>query len=195
MIFKESDSGNYRVWLSQDEVGLLLETPGDQIHRLAYEVGVRCGLRSVEITRVAPEDLSDTAAGDMLRVESAKTDNDEVRQTPVPAQLATRIRTISQHRDEPEEEPLIDASTRTLRRWITRTTDAIAAKTGDDMWSEVTMHDLRRTWASSLNSADVDAMVVCDWGGWDDIDTFLDHYRATAQPEAQLRQREKVDWL
>jgi len=195
MIFKESDSGNYRVWLSQDEVDLLLETPGDQIHRLAYEIGVRCGLRSVEITRVAPEDLNDTAAGDMLRVESAKSDNDEVRQTPVPAQLATRIRTIAQHRDDPEEEPLIDASTRTLRRWITRTTDAIAAETGDEMWSEVTMHDLRRTWASSLNSADVDAMVVCDWGGWNDIDTFLDHYRATAQPEAQLRQREKVDWL
>ena len=195
MIFEKSDSGNYRVWLAQDEVGTLLTTPDDQIHRLAFEIGVRCGLRSVEITRVCPEHLNDTAAGDMLRVESAKSQNDEVRQTPVPAQLATRIRTISQHRDESEEEPLITASTRTLRRWIDATTDAIAAETGDGMWSEVSMHDLRRTWASSLNSADVDAMVVCDWGGWNDLDTFLDHYRATAQPEAQLRQREKVDWL
>jgi hypothetical protein len=38
-------------------------------------------------------------------------------------------------------------------------------------------------------------MVVCDWGGWNDLDTFLDHYRGTNSPEAQRREREKVDWL
>ena len=42
---------------------------------------------------------------------------------------------------------------------------------------------------------DVDAMVVCDWGGWNDLDTFLDHYRGTNSPEAQRRERDKVDWL
>jgi len=183
------------VWLDQNEVGLLLNEPDDQIRRLAYEIGVRCGLRSVEITRVCPEHLHDTIAGDMLRVRSAKSNNDEIRQTPVPSQLATRIRTIDQHRPEDSDEPLISASTRTLRRWIDQTTESIAEQTDDEMWLEVTMHDLRRTWASSLNSADVEAMVVCDWGGWNDLDTFLDHYRATAQPEEQLKQRQKVDWL
>ncbi len=195
MIFEKSDAGNYRVWLDQNEVGLLLNEPDDQIRRLAYEIGVRCGLRSVEITRVCPEHLHDTIAGDMLRVRSAKSNNDEIRQTPVPSQLATRIRTIDQHRPEDSDEPLISASTRTLRRWIDQTTESIAEQTDDEMWLEVTMHDLRRTWASSLNSADVEAMVVCDWGGWNDLDTFLDHYRATAQPEEQLKQRQKVDWL
>ncbi len=195
MIFEKSDAGNYRVWLDQNEVKLLLNEPDDQIRRLAYEIGVRCGLRSVEITRVCPEHLHDTIAGDMLRVRSAKSNNDEVRQTPVPSQLATRIRTIDQHRPEDSDEPLISASTRTLRRWMAQTTEAIAGQEDDEMWLEVTMHDLRRTWASSLNSADVEAMVVCDWGGWNDLDTFLDHYRATAQPEEQLKQRQKVDWL
>lgn len=38
-------------------------------------------------------------------------------------------------------------------------------------------------------------MVVCDWGGWDDLDAFLDHYRGTSTPEVQKREREKVDWL
>lgn len=195
MIFEKSDAGNYRVWLDQNEVGLLLNEPDDQIRRLAYEIGVRCGLRSIEITRVCPDHLHDTIAGDMLRVRSAKSNNDEVRQTPVPSQLATRIRTIDQHRPEDSDEPLISASTRTLRRWMAQTTEAIAGQEDDEMWLEVTMHDLRRTWASSLNSADVEAMVVCDWGGWSDLDTFLDHYRATAQPEEQLKQRQKVDWL
>lgn len=195
MIFEKSDAGNYRVWLDQNEVELLLNEPDDQIRRLAYEIGVRCGLRSIEITRVCPEHLHDTIAGDMLRVRSAKSNNDEVRQTPVPSQLATRIRTIDQHRPEDSDEPLISASTRTLRRWMAQTTEAIAGQEDDEMWLEVTMHDLRRTWASSLNSADVEAMVVCDWGGWNDLDTFLQHYRATAQPEEQLKQRQKVDWL
>jgi integrase len=73
-------------------------------------------------------------------------------------------------------------------------TDALQEDTDDPGWQYVGMHDLRRTWATSLRSADVDAMVVCDWGGWDDLDTFLDHYRGThARP--QLREREKVEWL
>jgi hypothetical protein len=38
-------------------------------------------------------------------------------------------------------------------------------------------------------------MVICDWGGWNDLDTFLDHYRRTHTPEAQRRERQKVDWL
>jgi len=57
------------------------------------------------------------------------------------------------------------------------------------------LRDLRRTWATQLRSADVDAMVVCDWGDWNDLDTFLDHYRGTHTPEAQRRKRGKVDWL
>jgi len=35
-------------------------------------------------------------------------------------------------------------------------------------------------------------MVVCDWGGWNDLDTFLDHYRGTHTSEAQRRERQKV---
>jgi integrase len=57
------------------------------------------------------------------------------------------------------------------------------------------MHDLRRTWATRLNSAEVEATLVMDWGGWEDIETFLEHYRGTHAPEAQRREREKVDWL
>jgi hypothetical protein len=42
---------------------------------------------------------------------------------------------------------------------------------------------------------DVDAMVVCDWGGWEDLETVLDHHRETHSPEAQKRERGKVEWL
>jgi len=43
--------------------------------------------------------------------------------------------------------------------------------------------------------ADIDAMVVCDWGGWNNLKTFLGHYRGTHAPEGQRRKRQKVKWL
>ena len=39
-------------------------------------------------------------------------------------------------------------------------------------------------------------MGVCDRGGWQDLDTFLDHYRGTRSPEAQHREspdRQELD--
>ena len=48
---------------------------------------------------------------------------------------------------------------------------------------------------TSLKGAEVDAMLVCDWDGWSDLETFLDRYRGKFSPEAQRKQRIKVDWL
>ncbi|GAA0200978.1 hypothetical protein GCM10009000_013900 [Halobacterium noricense] len=130
----------------------------------------------------------------MLRVwKSAKTNH--YRETPIPPTLATTIRTVGDVRNAPADEPVVGVSTRTLRRWMARATDDLLDVTDEPGWEFVGFHDLRRTWATSLRSADVDAMVVCDWGGWDDLDTFLDHYRGTHSPEAQRREREKVSWL
>ena len=195
MFFTEYDERDgYQVWLDQDEVETLLAATDDSQHRLALELGARCGLRSDEIVRVAPADVVRTEAGPMLRVESAK--GGGLRQTPLPEQLATRLETIADVRAEPDAtEPALDVTTRTLRRWADRYSQLLADETGEEMWRYLGMHDLRRTWATQLKGDDVDAMVVCDWGGWSDLETFLDHYRGKFSPEAQRRQREKVAWL
>jgi integrase len=194
MFFEKHDKrDDYKMWLSQDEIEQLLGASSDSHHRIAFELGARCGLRTEEIVSVAPAHVNDTEAGDMLRVDSAK--NDDIRQVPIPPQLATRLRTIDDVRSEPSDEPIIQSSKRTLRRWIKGTVEELAEKTDEDMWQYVTMHDLRRTWATSLKGEDVDAMMVCDWGGWSDLETFLDHYRGKFSPEAQRKQREKVEWL
>ncbi|GGK63456.1 tyrosine-type recombinase/integrase [Haloarcula sebkhae] len=188
------DQDGMKAWLSEQEVQQLLDQFDDTEKRIAVSLAVRCGLRSAEVLDIAPEHVVDTDAGTMLRVwQSAKTG--EYRETPIPPNLATTIRTVGDVREEPTDAPLVDSTTRTLRRWMDRATSDLLEETGDDGWQFVGMHDLRRTWATSLRSADVDAMVVCDWGGWDDLQTFLDHYRGTHTPEAQLREREKVDWL
>jgi integrase len=188
-----NDDGK-KVWLSEREVQQLLDVLDDTIQEVAVKLGARCGLRTHEIVGVAPQHVAETDAGTILRVwKSAKTDH--YRETPIPPAFATTIQTIDGVRDEPSDAPLVDISKRTLRRWMDSATAELEAETDEPGWAFVGFHDLRRTWATQLRSADVDAMVVCDWGGWDDLDTFLDHYRGTHTPEAQLREREKVDWL
>jgi len=189
-----SDQEGMKVWLSDREVQQLLDHYDDTEKRIAIALGARCGLRSDEVVRVAPDHVADTDAGTMLRVwRSAKTD--KYRETPIPPNLATTIRTVGDVRDAPTDAPVVDVSTRTLRRWTNSAADELREATDDPGWEYLGFHDLRRTWATSLRSEDVDAMVVCDWGGWDDLQTFLDHYRGTHSPEAQLREREKVGWL
>jgi hypothetical protein len=65
----------------------------------------------------------------------------------------------------------------------------------DTGWTYLTFHDLRRTWVTTLASAGVDPLLVCDWVGWEDWETLFDHYRGTFSSQAQERERQKVDWL
>ena len=153
----------------------------------------RCWLRSEETVRVSPADVVETDAGMMLRVQGAK--GGGYRETPIPPNLATRMQTAGDMRSESVDAPLVDVSKRTIRRWVEKARDGLAETTGKEYWRHLGYHDLRRTWATSLRSADVDAIVVLDWGGWSDLESFLDHYRGTHSPEAQKRERGKVDWL
>jgi integrase len=190
-----SDQSGMKVWLSTDEIDQLLATDALEAaeRQLGASLGVRCGLRSEEVCTVAPKDVVETPAGSMLRVWEGK--GDRYRETPIPGLLAERVRTINEYRDADDDEPLVDRSTRTLRRWVAAAREELDAQMSDEGWQYLGFHDLRRTWATQLRGADVDAMVVCDWGGWNDLETFLDHYRGTSTPEAQRREREKVDWL
>jgi len=190
-----ADQDGMKVWLSTDEIGEFLAADALESaeRQLAAALGVRCGLRSDEVLDVTPEHVVQSDVGPMLRVWEGK--GDKYRETPIPGLLAERVRTINQYRDEGSDAPLVDRSTRTLRRWVEQARGELANATGDDGWQYLGFHDLRRTWATQLRGADVDAMVVCDWGGWNDLEMFLDHYRGTSTPEAQRRERSKVDWL
>ena len=193
MNLREHDQrDDMKVWLSQGEVEALLDATDDTTERIALALGARCGLRSHEVLDAAPEHVVDTDAGTMLRVHHGK--GDKYRETPVPRDLATTIRTVDDVRPEPSSHSLVDiTSTRSLRRWVRRAAGAV--DDDDPGWAHLTFHDLRRTWATALASADVDPLLVCDWGGWNDLETFLEHYRGTFSPEAQQRERGKVDWL
>ncbi|RLM53728.1 site-specific integrase [Halobellus sp. Atlit-31R] len=189
----EDDDGK-KVWLSQDEVDQLLDAAPDTEKRVAFALGARCGLRSFEVLDVAPQDVVDTEAGHMLRVWHGK--GDKFRETPMPSDLATTIRTIGDFRDDSVDVPVIETDhTRTLRRWLESAREQLVNETGDAGWQFLSTHDLRRTWATALANKEVDPLLVLEWGGWDDLETFLDHYKGTYSPAAQRRARDKVDWL
>ncbi|MFB6270602.1 MAG: tyrosine-type recombinase/integrase [Halobacterium sp.] len=191
---EHDEQDGMKVWLSAGEVDELLDAAKNTEHRIALALGARCGLRSHEVLDVAPEDVVDTDAGTMLRVHHGK--GDKYRETPMPRDLATTIQTVADVRQEGESVPLVSTTeTRTLRRWLKRTAGELAEQTGDDSWRHLSFHDLRRTWATNLRNADVDPLMACDWGGWNDLETFLDHYQGRFSPDAHRREREKVDWL
>jgi len=179
-----------KVWLSDEELVTLLDAASDVRHEIAIGLMARSGLRSHEVLDVKPRDVVDTGAGTMLRVWHGK--GDKYRETPLPNDLAGMIRMIEDTQG-PDADVIEITTTRGLRKWVRKAADA--ADDEDRGWRYLSAHDLRRSWATQLRSKDVDPMVVMDWGGWNDLDTFLDHYRGTSTPEAQRREREKVDWL
>ncbi|RQH00425.1 tyrosine-type recombinase/integrase [Natrarchaeobius oligotrophus] len=85
-------------------------------------------------------------------------------------------------------------TTRSLRRWLDAAATELAETTDDESWCYLRFHDLRRTWTTALAAADVDPLLVVDWDGWNDVETFLEHYRGTYSTEAQQRERETVAW-
>ena len=195
MNLREHDNkDSKKVWLSTSEVDELLDAAKNTEHLIALGLGARCGLRSHEVLDVAPKHVVETDAGRMLRVHHGK--GDKYRETPMPRDLATTIQTVADVREADDSTPLVATNqTRTLRRWVKRAAEQLVEETNDDAWREVSFHDLRRTWATNLRNADVDPMIACDWGGWNDLETFLDHYQGRFSPDAQKREREKVSWL
>lgn len=190
----DHDDRGKKVWLSIEETDQLLDEPDEIEQTIAFELGVRCGLRSREILNVVPDDVIDTDAGEMLKVPDGK--GNKYRETPLPSTLKRQIQTVAEMRDEDRSEPIVSVTTtQSLRYWIQDSRETLSEATGDERWQYVSMHDLRRTWATQIAENDVDPLIVCQWGGWSDLETFLDHYRGSYSPEAQLRERDKVGWL
>lgn len=196
MNLREHDSDTYgmKVWLSQSEVDALIDTAEDTEERIAFSLGARCGLRSHEWLDVTPRHVVETDAGTMLRVVSGK--GDKYRETPIPTETATMIRAAADYGGGSMDDPVLSVSTtRSLQRWIEGAREQLHDETGDPGWLEVTTHDLRRTWATALSDSDVDPLMALDWGGWEDLETFLNHYKGAYSPAARKREREKVEWL
>jgi len=188
------DQDGRRVWLSRDEVDALLEVVDDPLRKVAFRLAAECGLRTHEIVAVTPSHVVDGGkGGQMLVVPEGK--SEKYREAPIPGSLADLVDAAASFGGVGAGEVLVDRSTRALGNWVEAARGELVGETGEDRWRYLTFHDLRRTWAGQLANADVDETIALRWGGWNDLDTFLNHYRGEATEKAQAREREKVEWL
>lgn len=177
-----------RVWLSQDEIDLLVSKVNTPVKEVALTLGARSGLRREEITRVTPTDFQHAPQG-FLRVWSDYAKRDKYRETPVPTGLSSMIRGMG---GEPDE-PVVDVHPSTVNRWVKRAAQACQAQTNDPGWQYLSSHDLRRTWGGHLLwNCGVLPFVVMSFGGWEDWETFKESYMGEMSPEAAERERAKI---
>jgi len=188
------DQDGRRVWLSREEVDALLEVVDDPLWKVAFRLAADVASGLTRLLGVTPDNVVDGGeAGQMLDVPEGK--GEKYREAPIPDSLADLVDAAASFGGVNGDEVLVERSTRALRNWVETAREELASTTGEDRWEYLTFHDLRRTWAGQLANADVDQTVALRWGGWNDLDTFLNHYRGEATEKAQAMERGKVEWL
>ncbi|WP_435099274.1 tyrosine-type recombinase/integrase [Halorubrum sp. N11] len=186
-----------RVWLSQsdenDEVAALIDEAKSPEQEIAFRLGVQAGLRREEIASVTTNDFTHAPDG-FVRVWNDYAKRGKYRETPIPEQLASSVRTLSYDRDP--DEPVVGVEPNSIYRWVKRAGERRYAVTGDEGWTSLDVHDLRRTWAGHLLwDCGLLPAVVMSFGGWEDWETFRDHYLGEMSPAAAEREREKISFI
>lgn len=169
----------YRCWLSTEEQELLLDHIKETPHRQLAIRGMLHGLRSDELRWVRTAQLRELEAEQeayKLAVRDGKTG---YREVPVSRDMASQMRMLRNATSTRKNRPIIEASKRSIRRWMANAGEELAEQTGNEDWHEVSPHDLRRTWATSTYYS-LDSHYAVDtlmrWGGWSDRETFTNHY-------------------
>jgi len=181
-----TDKGYVQVWLRESDKQQLLEYyDDDPIKQVAIRLMLQGGLRSEEIPRVTANDLHPADDGDFTRLEIREAKAGE-RETVIPESLAQQIRTVSNIQDGGA---VVDVTPRTIRNWVYTAADDLKEKTGEPNWAPVSPHDLRRSWATGLIQQGVPESNVMNWGGWENYETFREHYfeESDEQIERQLQ--------
>ena len=190
-----------RAWLSEQEIQLLLDHV-DTNHveaDIALQLMARAGLRRQEVVGdqdthgVRFTDIVETDTGHVVRVWEGK--GDKYREPPAPRGLPTQASTYRQATGRDPDETIVQASASTLYDYVQRARGRCWEETRDEGWQFVGPHDLRRSWGVRLLEAGVLPSVVMEWGGWNDWDTFRNHYLAEFSPEALRRERGKVEFV
>jgi integrase len=175
------DKNGVRVWLARSESEQLLEAVEDAPReRIAFQLGLH-GLRSDEIVNVTPDHFRDLVDGDgsVLLVPDGKTG---MRELPVSDDLVERVSYLSSAARLNQTDPIVDVSTRSVRRWIERERDDLAEELGEPV-RELGLHDLRRTWATStyyelaVEGVPIAEQLVMSWGGWSQTQTGRETFR------------------
>jgi len=182
-----------RVWLTSDEIELLIDEAQSAHQRIAFTLGGRAGLRRSEIVSVTPNDFTHGPDG-FVRVWGDYAKRDKYREAPIPSDFQAFVEGVTDA--QAPDSPVLDVSGTTVYRWVQRAAERLQAQTNDSGWSYLDVHDLRRSWGGHLLwNCGVLPTVVMEFGGWSDWATFAEHYMGEITPEAQQRERSKIDYV
>jgi len=182
----ETGNGTKKCWLSRDECDSLAHFAGDEDwgREIAIQLMTQCGLRSDEVPKVTFGDIRHSDEGDcyLFQVEGKNTDGGDpkMRDAYLPEDLKRNIKKFVRERDIGDEEPIIDKSASSVRRWVREAAQNVAETEENDRWLNVSSHDLRRSWATwhlVERSDPVDVRTMMAIGGWSSysaIEPYLD---------------------
>lgn len=146
----------------------------------------RCGLRVSEVNYPADEHLRWSDDGDIwlfeVRGKNTKGGDQKIRDAWMPEDVADDVHKYSRERGLNAVENWVDVSTPSVRRWVTEAAHAVAEETDDERWTNVSSHDLRRSWATyHLVERQVDVRTMMSIGGWSDYSAIEPYFAESTE--------------
>lgn len=170
------DSGSVtKCWLSPEELTRLERTAGEEdwSREIAMQLMGRCGLRADEVSYPSDDGLRWSDDGEVwlfeVRGKNTKGGGPKRRDAWMPEDVAEDVHKYGRERALAGSEAWVNISTPSIRRWVKEAAQVVAEQTGEARWSEVSSHDLRRSWATyHLVERQVDVRTMMSIGGWSD---------------------------
>jgi len=175
----DSDS-EVKCWLTYDrELNRVEEKAREQDweQEIAVQLMCRVGCRASGVLSAKPQNLRWNSEGEYweLTIKGKNTKGGEktVRDAYVPERVKENLDRYQSERGIQSDQPYVDVSVSTVRRWVREITNAIANESGSSRWEHVSSHDLRRSWANHhLVEEGVNVRVMMEIGGWSSYDAI-----------------------
>lgn len=164
--------GSFKVWMSDEEIDQLRRAAGSRRDDLIIQLGAYVGLRAFEIPQAAPEHIWRVDNGDHYRIrvpegKDTRTGEGAPRNAYLPASVERDLYQYARDEELNDSDPYVDLTPGGVRAAVHRTAKAAADRTGDEDFSDVSSHDLRRRFAQRLLVDEgMNPRVVMAVGGW-----------------------------
>lgn len=184
MVRVDDSGGEVKAWISRDELSQLERAAGrvGWEREIAIELMGRCGLRASEVPIPCNDGLRWSEDGECwlleVRGKNTKGGAKATRDVWIPNDVEDDLRKFSRERGLDTTEPFVDYSVPSIRRWVKEAAEGVATRTGNDRWTHLSSHDLRRSWATyHLVERGVDVRTMMAIGGWSDYSAIEPYLR------------------
>lgn len=181
---KKKLQNQWRVYLNPHDFRELVDTArfhmddgeNSDYAELAIRLGGECGLRVSETVDVQVSHIRESSHPDVnipflrlhgTKATSGKFEDGKYRDTIIPRATYDWLHEVADRHDREPDEPAIDRSKRSIQKYIKQAGEMTADRTGLDDFAEISSHDLRAYFATTLLvRLNINAQVVMEIGGW-----------------------------